>query len=133
MVETSTAEVAPATDRTATALDAEVDDTRRLELLKAAADPIRLAVLDSLARGGARCHCDLEEELGLAPTRLAFHLKVLKQAGLVTSERHGRRMRYYLREGALDAVRAALPTLSHPDHLTAHCSACETTANEATR
>ena len=120
-----------ATDRTPPALDVEVDDTRRLVLLKAAADPTRLAVLDSLARGGARCHCDLEEELGLAANRLAFHLKVLKRAGLVTSQRHGRRMRYYLEEGALDAVRAAVPTLTDPDHLTAHCSACETT-DEAT-
>lgn len=133
MVEISTAEVAPTTDRTATALDAEVYHARRLVLLKAAADPIRLSVLDSLARGGARCHCDLEDELGLAPNRLAFHLKVLKQAGLVTSERRGRRVRYHLQPGALEAVRAAVPTLTDPDYLTAHCSACETTVNEATR
>ncbi len=117
--------MAPATDRTTPPPNVEVAPGRRVELLKAAADPIRLAVLDSLARGGARCHCDLEEELGLAPNRLAFHLKVLKQAGLVTSERRGRRVRYHLEPGALEAIRAAVPMLTDPDHLTAHCSACD--------
>ena len=131
MVETSIAEVAPATDRTPQVSDVEVDDTRRVELLKAAADPIRLAVLDSLARGGARCHCDLEEELDLAPNRLSFHLKVLKQAGLVTSERRGRRVRYHLEPGALEAISAAVPVLTDPDHLTAHCSACDRRGIEA--
>ena len=125
MVETSIAEVAAATDRTPPPVDVEVAPARRVELLKAAADPIRLAVLDSLARGGARCHCDLEEELSLAPNRLSFHLKVLKQAGLVTSERRGRRVRYHLEPGALEAIRTAVPVLTDPDHLTAHCSACD--------
>ena len=133
MIETSLTEVATATDRTYPFDDVEVDDTRRVELLKAVADPTRLAVLDSLARGGARCHCDLEEELELAPNRLSFHLKVLKQAGLVTSERRGRRVRYHLEPGALEAIRAAVPVLTDPDHLTAHCSACDRRGIEAPR
>lgn len=64
----------------------------RLELLKAVADPTRLAVLDSLAADGARCHGDLEVELGVPANRLSFHLKVLRDAGLVRANRHGRRV-----------------------------------------
>lgn len=125
MIETSTVEVMTTTGHHAPEM------ARRLEVLKAAADPIRLAVLDSLAVDGARCHCDLEEELGLAANRLSFHLKVLKQAGLVTSERRGRRVRYHLQPGALDTVRAALPTLPDPAHLSSHCTACDTDIPEA--
>lgn len=97
----------------------------RLMLLKAVADPTRLAVLDSLAAKGARCHCDLEVELGVPANRLSFHLKVLRDAGLVRANRHGRRVRYCLEFGALDAIRAAVPVVSSPANLDPTCTACE--------
>lgn len=97
----------------------------RLELLKAVADPTRLAVLDSLAADGARCHGDLEVELGVPANRLSFHLKVLRDAGLVRANRQGRRVRYCLEFGAIDAVRAALPVLMSLDNLDPTCTACE--------
>jgi ArsR family transcriptional regulator, arsenate/arsenite/antimonite-responsive transcriptional repressor len=97
----------------------------RLELLKAVADPTRLAVLDSLAADGARCHGDLEVELGVPANRLSFHLKVLRDAGLVRANRQGRRVRYCLEFGALDAVHMALPELTSVDNLDPDCSACE--------
>ena len=73
------------------------------------ADPTRLAVLDRLASCGDRCHCDLEAELGASTSRLSFHLKVLRDAELITPARQGRRVRYQLAPGALDELRAALP------------------------
>ncbi len=51
-------------------------------LLKALGDPLRLQVIQSLA-GGERCVCDLVTDLGLAQSKLSFHLKGLKQAGLL--------------------------------------------------
>lgn len=97
----------------------------RLALLKAVADPTRLAVLDTLAADGARCHGDLEVELEVPANRLSFHLKVLRDAGLVRANRQGRRVRYCLEFGALDAVRLALPELTSADNLDPDCSACE--------
>ena len=128
MIETLTAELAPTADGAARPV-AE----HRLVLLKAVADPTRLAVLDSLTRGGARCHCELEEELGLAASRLSFHLTVLKSAGLVASERSGRRVRYHLTEGALDAVRAAVPTLDEAGHPSDACTSGTPNHLEANR
>ena len=61
-------------------------------------DEIRLDILD-LLRGGERCVCELTAHLGLAQSRLSFHLKVLKDAGLVSHRREGR-WSYY----ALDAA-----------------------------
>lgn len=107
---------------------AEVDtsaDRNRLQLLKAVADPTRLEVLDTLAADGARCHGDLEDELGVPANRLSFHLKVLRDAGLVRANRQGRRVRYCLEFGAIDAVRAALPELLSIDNLDPSCTACE--------
>lgn len=67
----------------------------------------------------------MEEELELAPNRLAFHLKVLKRSGLVRATRRGRRVRYHLEAGALEAVRAAIPVLTDPGNLRPECQVCD--------
>lgn len=89
-------------------------DEGRIRLLKAVADPIRLTVLDRLACCGDRCHCDFEDELGLSASRISFHLKVLRDAGLVESHRTGKRVRYTLTPDALDRLRDALPVRVDP-------------------
>jgi ArsR family transcriptional regulator len=90
----------------ATAL--ELDPARAARLFHALSDETRLGVLDML-RGGERCVCDLQDALGAAQSRLSFHLKVLKEAGLVTDRREGRWSYYALVPDALgeahDAVR----------------------------
>ena len=62
---------------------------RAVELFHALSDETRLAILDML-RDGERCVCDLQEELDAAQSRLSFHLKVLRDAGLVTDRKEGR-------------------------------------------
>jgi ArsR family transcriptional regulator len=69
----------------------------------ALSDETRLAILSRL-RGGERCVCDLTDLLDAAQSRLSFHLKVLKDAGLVTSRRDGRWMHYEMVPGALDDI-----------------------------
>lgn len=72
-------------------------------LLKALADPRRLEILEVLG-GGERCVCDLTGELGLAQSRLSFHLKVMKQAGLLEAREQGRWIYYRLRREAIEAL-----------------------------
>jgi ArsR family transcriptional regulator len=79
-------------------------------LLAAVADPTRLAVLHTLA-GGTTCVCVLQESLPLAPNLLSYHLKVLREAGLIVGSRRGRWVDYSLAEGAVERLHAALPTL----------------------
>jgi ArsR family transcriptional regulator, arsenate/arsenite/antimonite-responsive transcriptional repressor len=81
----------------------------RVAVLKAAADPTRLRVLDLLADGSEHCHCELEETLEVPANRLSFHLKVLRDAGLVDTRRHGRWVHYHARPDALTALHAVLP------------------------
>ncbi len=85
-------------------------DQARL-LLKALADPIRLQVIEALGEG-ERCVCELTEELGLAQSKLSFHLKVLKEAGLLADRHSGRWVYYQLQPRALDSLRGWLAELA---------------------
>lgn len=91
-----------------TTVEAGRDTAAATALLQAAADPVRWAVLDALA-GGVRCVCKLQEVLPIAPNLLSYHLRVLREAGLVTASRRGRWVDYALADDADDRLRAALP------------------------
>ncbi|WP_395727315.1 ArsR/SmtB family transcription factor [Nakamurella sp.] len=78
------------------------------ELLAVAADPVRWTVLQQLSTTGA-CVCDLQASIPIAANLLSYHLKVLREAGLVTTSRRGRWIDYALAPGALNRLRAALP------------------------
>lgn len=65
------------------------DLDRALTLFHALSDETRLSILDML-RDGERCVCELQDELDAAQSRLSFHLRVLREAGLVTDRREGR-------------------------------------------
>ena len=79
-----------------------------VELLKAACDPIRWVVLQRL-RSGKMCVCDLQDLVPIAPNLLSYHLKVLREAGLVTTSRRGRWVDYTLAEDAARELHSALP------------------------
>jgi ArsR family transcriptional regulator len=63
--------------------------------LAALADPVRLRLVAVLA-GGGRCVCDLRAQVPVAANLLSYHLRVLREAGLVTATRRGRWMDYRL-------------------------------------
>ena len=67
----------------------------------ALSDETRVEIIEMLSHG-ERCVCDLMGSLDAAQSRLSFHLKTLKDAGLVTDRREGRWMYYTLNQEALD-------------------------------
>src|SRR5512135_1336679 len=73
----------------------------------ALADPVRLRLL-ATADGGAVCACDLVDPVGKSQPTVSHHLKVLADAGLVTSERRGRNVWYAIVPAALEALHSAL-------------------------
>ena len=77
--------------------------TQAQRCFHALSDETRLRLLE-LLRAGEQCVCDLTDSLETGQSRLSFHLKVLKDAGLVTDRREGRWVYY-----ALDAGRARCP------------------------
>lgn len=62
---------------------------------RALSDSTRLQIVD-LLRGGERCVCELTASLDVGQSLLSFHLKALKDAGLVTDRRDGRWAYYSL-------------------------------------
>jgi ArsR family transcriptional regulator len=79
-------------------------------LMAVVADPVRWRLLADLAAAGTRCVCELQPVGGVAPNVLSYHLKVLRDAGLVTSAKRGRWVDYTLADDAPARIAAALPT-----------------------
>jgi ArsR family transcriptional regulator, arsenate/arsenite/antimonite-responsive transcriptional repressor len=104
------------------------DVTRVARVAKALSDPIRLKMVAMLSEGrdccdlpdlctrkvpgegtpAGICVCELQEQFGLGQSRTSYHLRVLKEAGLVTEEVRGKWTFYQLDS---DAVRNALLAL----------------------
>ena len=83
---------------------------RAAALFHALSDETRLAVL-ALLQDGERCVCELQEPLGAQQSRLSFHLKVLKDAGLVSDRREGRWAYYQLDRETMREAATALASL----------------------
>ena len=81
---------------------------------KALADPTRLAIMNQLAGAEEVCVCDLVPGSGLAQPTVSHHLKLLREAGLVTAERRGTWAYYRLAPEALTELAAALAPTSQP-------------------
>ena len=88
-----------------------VDEAAELARRFAAlADPVRLRLLSLLATadGGAVCACDLVGPVGKSQPTVSHHLKILREAGLVISEKRGTNVWYATVPAALEALREAL-------------------------
>lgn len=86
------------------------DCSRAVTLFHALSDETRLEIVQRL-RGGERCVCDLIDLLDAAQSRLSFHLKVLKDAGLVSDRREGRWIHYSLNRDAFAELQELLGDL----------------------
>ena len=78
-------------------------------VLDALGDPTRRAILDTLKRG-ARPVGELAARLPVSRPAVSQHLKILKEAGLVTDRRNGTRRLYQLDADGIERVRAYLDT-----------------------
>jgi ArsR family transcriptional regulator len=73
-------------------------------LLKALSDPVRVRLMSMIAAVDEACVCDLNAPFDVSQPTISHHLKVLRGAGLVDSERRGTWVWYRARREALDAV-----------------------------
>ena len=80
----------------------------------ALADPTRLAILRTLLGGAPRCVCDVNAAVPVAANVLSYHLKILREAGLVTATRRGRWVDYELVPAMLERLRTAVPRALDP-------------------
>ena len=66
-------------------------------------DETRLQIIDRLSEG-EQCVCDLTDLLDTGQSRLSFHLKILKDAGILTDRREGRWVYYALNPEAVEKL-----------------------------
>ncbi len=67
-----------------------------IQLLSALADPVRLSIVRQLADADCVCACDFTECCTVSQPTISHHLKVLREAGVVVSERQGTNIVYSL-------------------------------------
>jgi len=86
--------------------DIEREQAQRMAgIAKALGDPVRLQLIDVLRKHAGRvCVCELVPLFDLSQPTVSHHLKVLRNAGLVESERQGLWVYYYVMPGSLDEL-----------------------------
>ncbi len=83
-------------------------DSRRAELFKVLGVETRIRIIELLKQKGALCVNEMSEALGISPSAVSQHLKVLKYAGLVRSERKGYWIPYEVDPAALEQCKELL-------------------------
>ncbi|OJU85019.1 MAG: transcriptional regulator [Solirubrobacterales bacterium 70-9] len=88
----------------------DLDGAERMAAIaKALGDPTRMQLVDVLRRhAGKVCVCELVPLFDLSQPTVSHHLKILRDAGIVGSERQGLWAYYYVVPGALDELAAWL-------------------------
>lgn len=95
--------------------DATLDDARLARLAKALAHPARIQIVRVLLERRSCIGCDLVDEVGLAQSTVSEHLRILKQAGVITGRIERPRICYSLAPGALAPLAALLASVLEQD------------------
>ena len=96
---------------------------KRVRFFRALADDMRVRILERL-RHGEQNVCALSEAFQTGQSRLSFHLRVLKDAGLVTHRPEGRSIYYTLNYHAIQEAEAILGHLRKPGVSTSQTVSC---------
>ncbi|MBK9307754.1 MAG: winged helix-turn-helix transcriptional regulator [Nitrospira sp.] len=96
---------------------------KRVRFFRALADEMRVRILERL-RSGEQNVCALSAAFQTGQSRLSFHLRVLKDAGLVTHRPEGRSIYYTLNHRAIQEAEASLGHLRKPDVSTSQTGSC---------
>lgn len=81
-------------------------------MLQALADPVRLSIVRQLSSHGTVCACDFSACGDVSQPTVSHHLKVLREAGVVTAERRGTWIYYCLDASVADRLRELASNLS---------------------
>jgi len=79
-------------------------------LFKAVADPMRLRLLSLIAchEGGESCVCDLTAAFDVTAPTVSYHLRILREAGLISAERRGTWVYYRIEPAVMARMSAVL-------------------------
>lgn len=87
----------------------ELQNEKFAAAFKALSNPVRLQMIDLISQGsGQVCGCDIERHFDLTQPTISHHLKVLRDAGLITSEARGVWVHHYVNVTMVNALRDLL-------------------------
>lgn len=87
--------------------------SKAARLFHALSDETRMRIVECL-KDGEQCVCDMTENFKTGQSRLSFHLKALKDAGLVIDRPEGRWVYYSLSEEAIEEIQEFVTWLKTP-------------------
>lgn len=90
-----------------------------VRLLAALAEPVRLAIVRRLAACDGICACDFTDATDVSQPTVSHHLRVLREAGVVTAERRGSQIYYRLEPAAIGRLSAIARALVPGDFVPA--------------
>jgi ArsR family transcriptional regulator len=94
-----------------------------VSLFHALSEETRLSLLEQL-KDGERCVCELTDAMKAGQSRLSFHLKVLKEAGLLLDRREGRWMYYSINPEAIEELEDVVARLKQAAKTAVSASRC---------
>lgn len=81
-------------------------------IFKALSHPVRLQMLDLISQGaGEACACDIERHFDLSQPTISHHLKVMRDAGLISSEARGVWVHHRINSTVLTALSAVINSM----------------------
>jgi len=84
----------------------------QVEILRALAHPVRWGILGRLAADPGICACDFTEFFEVSQPTISAHLKVLREAGLVTTQRNGTTICYSIAPGQMESLSRVLAAMA---------------------
>ena len=73
----------------------KIDSDQFIWIMESLSDPIRINILE-LMMGGEICVCDIVKVTGLSQSKISYHIKILKDSGLISDRQEGRWVYYKL-------------------------------------
>ena len=92
----------------------EAAAVRIAPMFKALGDPVRLRLAALIASQAEVCVCDLQAHFTLSGPTISHHLKALREAGLISGERRGTWVYYWVNPAALQALSVLLQPAAQP-------------------
>lgn len=90
------------------------------KLFKVFSDPNRLHVIQHLAQGDC-CSCQFEDRFDISQPTLAYHLKLIKDSGLATTEKSGTWRKYHIDYSVIDDMISFLQELRETEGANCKC------------
>ena len=98
----------------------KINSDQFIVIMESLSDPIRINILE-LMMGGEICVCDIVKVTGLSQSKISYHIKILKDSGLISDRQEGRWVYYKLDMEVLSDIQNWMSNLIHSSQNKRNC------------